>query len=149
MALLDEVLRLRTYSRNAVPRSERQSAIQGAQGQEREAQERQVSDYPRIHFPDIPIKDGRIYTPSNGTEMHCFQEGWCFHCKKDIPYQIDPDNHDGCEILGQIYAGIKRKEWVFKDRQPICTAFDDEATPDDPLSPEERAAQLALNLEAA
>lgn len=106
-----------------------------------------MSDYPRLHFPDIDFKDGELYRPSNGTEGDLFQEGWCYHCKRDIPFQIDPDSHDGCEILAAAYRGEKVIQWVFKDRQPICTEFDDEAILDDPLSAEERAAQLALPLE--
>ena len=107
--------------------------------------------YPRIHFPDIPFKDGELYRPSNGTEGYLFQEGWCYHCKRDVPFQLDPENHDGCSILARAYRGEKFggrvREWIFKDRMPICTAFKDvNGPPDDPLSPEERAAQLTLTI---
>ena len=102
-----------------------------------------MSDYPRISFPDIDLKDGELYRPSNGTEGELFQEGWCYHCKRDIPFQIDPDSHDGCPILAAALSG-KVPQWIFKDRTPICTEFEDAEIPDDPLSPEERAAQMEL-----
>jgi hypothetical protein len=102
--------------------------------------------YPRIIFPDIPFKDGELYEPSNGTEGDLFQEGWCWHCKRDKEFREGgwETGEGGCSILANAYASGTVPQWIFKDRQPICTEFEDEAIPDDPLSPEERAAQLAL-----
>ena len=105
-----------------------------------------MKPYPRISFPDIDFKDGELYRPSNGTEGELFQEGWCYHCKRDAAFQADPDSADGCPILAASYAGDKVPQWVFRGKTPTCTEFEDEAIPDDPLSPEERAAQIPLEI---
>jgi hypothetical protein len=79
---------------------------------------------------------GQPYRPSNGTEGEIFQESWCYRCKRDQAFQEDPDNNDGCPILGDtMMYDVKDpkypKEWV-RDAEghPKCTAFEDRREPE-------------------
>lgn len=62
--------------------------------------------------------DGKPYMPSNGTEGECFQSRWCYRCAND-----NPDAGDLCEILGNALFGEQSVEWIYRNREPTCTAF--------------------------
>ena len=95
-------------------------------------------------FGEFTPKDGEPYRPSNGTEGGFFQERWCEHCKSDRAFR---DNGvRGCEILARsLCHDVGEKgypvEWIWKNREPVCTAFDDVSAT---ITNEERVAQLPL-----
>jgi hypothetical protein len=68
--------------------------------------------------PEDYMAEGRPYRPSNGTEGHDFQSRWCGHCAND-----DVDEDMLCPILGNALFGDQPAEWVYRNRQPTCTAF--------------------------
>lgn len=85
-----------------------------------------------------PPPDGTSYRPSNGTAGQSFIEAWCGCCKNDA--------HGDCPIIARSMAfGVDEPEypteWVWKDGQPVCTAFDDRR---ERITNEERAAQAGL-----
>lgn len=68
------------------------------------------------HVRTAHNRPGKLYLPSNATELMIFMGAMCEGCTKD--------NGEGCNILNHIMAGDDRKEWVIdEDGQPICTAF--------------------------
>lgn len=79
---------------------------------------------------------GKPYRPANGTEGEVFMEGWCNRCKRDEAFQADPDNADGCPILGDtlmydVAAKDYPKEWIYdEDGWGMCTAFEPIGTPE-------------------
>lgn len=98
-----------------------------------------------------PPPDGTSYQPSNGTEGQVFFSGWCDKCHRDRAYQLDPDQNDGCPIIANSMAyslGHAKypKEWVWKEGEPICTAFLDIAGEPERITELERAANLELPL---
>lgn len=62
--------------------------------------------------------DSKPYRPSNGTEGEGFEARWCQRCAND-----DYEGGVYCEILGAAMANEQPAEWVYRNRQPCCTAF--------------------------
>jgi hypothetical protein len=93
-----------------------------------------------------PPADGKPYRPSNGTEGECFMEGWCNRCKADRAHQDSAGEEPGCDIIARSMAFDVGEpgypvQWVWKDGEPTCTAFDDVVLQ---ITNEERAAQMVL-----
>jgi hypothetical protein len=73
------------------------------------------------------------YRPANGTEGDCFMASWCRHCARDKAMregaEIDEcDDDEICQIIGNTQAFDTDHpeypiEWIYKDGQPVCTAF--------------------------
>ena len=70
--------------------------------------------------------------PPNGTSMLDWMTGWCDLCERDRKWQEaegNPDPADSCPYLrdSMIYKigedGYPNKEWIWKDKEPICTKF--------------------------
>jgi hypothetical protein len=62
------------------------------------------------------------YTPSNGTDGMIFMSNWCDNCSKEKRCPILTD-----KLLNGYDS--KKKEWVYQDNKPICTAFKKIGTP--------------------
>lgn len=72
--------------------------------------------------------EGRPYMPGNGTEGEAFQDGWCASCMRDAEFrkqwnETGNPQVDGCEILAASLRGEQPKEWLFRNGDPICSAF--------------------------
>ena len=73
------------------------------------------------------------YRPSNGTEGDIFMQNWCCHCARDkvLSEGLDFDECDGdqiCNIIANTMAFdiddvAYPVEWVYKNKQPVCSAF--------------------------
>lgn len=99
-----------------------------------------------------PPADGKPYRPSNGTEGLVFMDSLCFKCRNDHAHQASGGEEPGCRIIADsmCYSPGDPKyptEWVWKDGQPTCTAFDDIDDEAPRITKEERAANLELPLE--
>jgi hypothetical protein len=71
------------------------------------------------------------YYPANATEGAQFERSWCRHCiedkQPDWEDEFGNDVEGVCPILTRA-AVYPVDEWVYRDGQPACLAFKQDAT---------------------
>lgn len=92
----------------------------------------------RFPWPELSesteTNEVKKYRPSNGTEGELFQEAFCNRCTKDKAVRENEDFENGCKILAKTMSlDTDDKdfptEWTYdKDGNPICTAFENDAS---------------------